>query len=178
MRWGGHSRAGQPVHFHRPGHICHARAAKWLAGWQPFLRIHACSPAACLHSWLPACMCMGFSVSQPASQPGARGRQIWRTVEMGWLPGARMPPPGARAQGAVPRDILERVRARARVSRSKFHKIRAPQCHSGLKMGTRTVVLASILLHTAYSLLVRVVQPRAYRYTGTTYRSVYRYRIR
>ena len=59
---------------------------------------------------------------------------------MGWLSGARMPPPGARAQGAVAGDILERVRARARVSRSKFHKIRAPQCHSAVKMGGRTVV--------------------------------------
>ena len=58
---------------------------------------------------------------------------------MHWMPGARMATPGARAQGAVARDILWPVRARARVSRSKFHKIRAPQCHSAVKMGGRTV---------------------------------------
>ena len=58
---------------------------------------------------------------------------------MQWLPGARMGPPGARAQGAVARDILWPVRARARVSRSKFRKIRAPQCQTAVKMGGRTV---------------------------------------
>ena len=41
---------------------------KWLAGWQPFLRIHACSPG-CLHAFsiqgcLHACDRTGFSVSQ------------------------------------------------------------------------------------------------------------------
>ena len=62
-----------------------------------------------------------------------------RTVKMQWLPGTRMAPPGARAQGAVARDILGRLRARARVSRSKFRKIRAPQCQTAVKMGGRTV---------------------------------------
>ena len=54
---------------------------------------------------------------------------------MHWLPGARMATPGARAQGAVAGDILWPLRARARVSRSKFHKIRAPQCQTAVKMG-------------------------------------------
>ena len=62
-------------------------------------------------------------------------RQLARIVKMHWLPGARMTPPGVRAQAAVAGDILVLpvhvvlwpVRARARVSRSKFHKIRAPQ---------------------------------------------------
>ena len=65
-----------------------------------------------------------------------------RTVKMHWLPGARMAPPGARAQGAVAGDILWPRRARARVSRSKFREIRAPQCQSAVKMGGRTVDLA------------------------------------
>ena len=76
--------------------------------------------------------------SDGAAQEGGgsiKGPDMARTVEMGWLPGARMAPPGARAQGAVAGDILGRVRARARVSRSKFHKIRAPQCHSAAKNG-------------------------------------------
>eukprot|EP01048_Picozoa_sp_COSAG05_P041252 COSAG05_NODE_21594_length_270_cov_4.532164_1_plen_58_part_01 len=55
------------------------------------------------------------------------------------LPGALMAPPGARAQGAVAGQILWPVRARARVSRSKFRKIRAPQCQSAVKMGEQTV---------------------------------------
>ena len=58
---------------------------------------------------------------------------------MHWLLGTRMASPGARAQGAVARDILERLRARARVSRSKFRKILAPQCQTAVKMGGRTV---------------------------------------
>ena len=66
-------------------------------------------------------------------------RQLARTVKMHWLPGARMATPGARAQGAVAGDILWPVRARARVSRSKFHKIRAPQCQNAVKMGGWTV---------------------------------------
>ena len=89
-----------------------------------------------------AAKCMGFSVSQPASQParGPRPPDMARRAKMQWLPGARMAPPGARAQGAVAGDILGNVRARARVSRSKFHKIRAPKCQNAVKMGTRTVV--------------------------------------
>ena len=71
-----------------------------------------------------------------------------RTVKMHWLPGTRMAPPGARAQGAVARDILWHLRARARVSRSKFRKIRAPQCHFTVKMGGRTVLDDSIRILT------------------------------
>ena len=63
-----------------------------------------------------------------------------RTVKMGRLPGALMAHPSARVQGAVAVDILWPVRARARVSRSKFREIRAPQCQSAVKMGDRTVV--------------------------------------
>ena len=70
-------------------------------------------------------------------------RQLARTVKMHWLPGARMAPPGARAQEAVPVDIFGPVRARARVSRSKFHKIWAPQCQNAVKMGTWSVVESS-----------------------------------
>ena len=103
---------------------------------------NSCMQPGCLHAFRAACMHVNGIFSQPASQParGPRPPDMARTVEMGWLPGARMATPGARAQGAVAGDILGRVRARARVSRSKFHKIRAPQCHSAVKMGTRTVV--------------------------------------
>ena len=68
---------------------------------------------------------------------------------MHWLPGTRMAPPGARAQGAVALHILGWLRARARVSRSKFRKIRAPQCQSAVKMGDRTVSLSTVACCTA-----------------------------
>ena len=86
--------------------------------------------------------CMNSEKWMAASQPfcGPRMADMARTVKMHWLPGARMATPGARAQGAVAGDILWPVRARARVSRSKFRKIRAPQCHFAVKMGTRTVL--------------------------------------
>jgi len=74
-----------------------------------------------------------------------------RTVKMHWLPGARMATPGARAQGAVADDILWALRARARVSRSKFRKIRAPQCQTAVKMGGRTVPHGSTVpLYSSY----------------------------
>ena len=76
-----------------------------------------------------------------------------RTVKMQWLPGTRMAPPGARAQGAVARDILGRLRARGRVSRSKFRKIRAPQCQTAVKMGGRTVLLCVKSTPSALELL-------------------------
>ena len=42
-----------------------------------------------------------------ASQPAIlRMADMARTVKMHWLPGARMAPPGVRAQGAVAADIL------------------------------------------------------------------------
>ena len=118
---------------------------EWLAGCQPFLRIHACIQG-CLHAFRAACMHVNGIFSQPASRParGPRPPDMAKTVKMHRLPGACMPPPGARAQGAVARDILWPVRARARVSRSKFHKIRAPQCQSAVKMGGRTDVVRRI----------------------------------
>jgi len=58
------------------------------------------------------------------------------------LPGARMALQGARAQGAVAWDILWPVRARAHVSRSKLHKIRAPQRHFEVKMGTKAEAIS------------------------------------
>ena len=116
-----------------------------LAGWLAAVSQNSFMQPGCLHAFRAACMHVNGIFSQPASQPamGPRPPDMARTVKMDRLPGARMPPPGARAQGAVPRDILERVRARARVSRSKFHKIRAPQCHSAVKMGTRTVLTST-----------------------------------
>ena len=111
----------------------------WLAGSHFSEFMHAAGLLACIQGCLHACAWDFQSASQPASQPGARGRQIWPVI-MHMLPGARMAPPGARAQGAVAWDILWPARARARVSRSKFHKIRAPQCHFAVKMGDRTVV--------------------------------------
>jgi len=100
-----------------------------------------------MHAGSPECMqaalnaCMNSEKWLAASQPfcGPRMADMARTVKMHRLPGARMAPPGARAQGAVAMDILWPVRARARVSRSKFRKIRAPQCQSAVKMGGRTV---------------------------------------
>ena len=72
---------------------------------------------------------------------------------MEWLPGAPEAPPGARAQGAVQADILVLGpgRARARVSRSKFRKIRAPQCQNAVKMGGWTVVFSTGIRILRYS---------------------------
>ena len=105
--------------------------------------MHADSPECCEHMQAARAACMSSEKWLPASQPfcGPRMADMARTVKMQRLPGARMAPPGARAQGAVAGDILWPVRARARVSRSKFRKIRAPQCHFAVKMGTRTVLL-------------------------------------
>ena len=113
---------------------------------------NSCMQPGCLHAFRAACMHVNGIFSQPASQParGPRPPDMARTVKMHWLPGARMAPPGARAQGAVAGDILGRVRARARVSRSKFHKIRAPQCHSAVKMGGRTVHTHTCTVHCSY----------------------------
>ena len=139
--WGAHARAGQPLHFHCPGHIWRPRAPGWLAGWLAENPIH-------MHAGSPECMQAALNAFMnsekwlAASQPfcGPRMADMASTVKMRWLPGARMATPGARAQGAVAGDILWPVRARARVSRSKFHKIRAPKCQNAVKMGTRTVV--------------------------------------
>ena len=97
--------------------------AGWLAGWLAENPSH-------MHAGSPECMqaaraaCMNSEKWLPASQPfcGPRMADMARTVKMHMLPGARMPPPGARAQGAVAGDILGTVRARARVSRSKFRE--------------------------------------------------------
>ena len=99
-----------------------------------------------MHAALNACM--NSEKWLAASQPfcGPRMADMARTVKMGRLPGARMGPPGARAQGAVAGDILWPCRARARVSRSKFREIRAPRCHFAVKMGDRTVLMHRILV--------------------------------
>ena len=113
-----------------------------LAGWLAAVSQNSFMQPGCLHAFRAACMHVNGIFSQPASQParGPRPPDMARIVKMGWLPGApAMAPQGARAQGAVAGDILRRVRARARVSRSKFHKNRAPQCQSAVKMGGGTV---------------------------------------
>ena len=126
----------------RLGHIWRPRAPGWLAGWltENPIHMHAGSPE-CMQAALNACM--NSEKWLAASQPfcGPRMADMARTVKMQRLPGARMAPPGARAQGAVAGDILWPVRARARVSRSKFRKIRAPQCQSAVKMGGWPVLL-------------------------------------
>ena len=111
----------------------------WLAGWHPFLRIHACSPGllaciqGCLHArnvWLPAShLRAGCGKHGQDSENGVAARRA-----DGRLSRAR-----ARAR---PRGLLLTTPARARAWRSIFHRIWTPQCQNAVKKRRRTVVAA------------------------------------
>ena len=69
-----------------------------------------------------------------------------------WLPGARMPTPAAREQGAVPVDIFgpfRRARAPADRNFTEFgHRI----CQTAVKMGGRTVLYSRTMQRTLHDL--------------------------
>ena len=110
----------------------------WLAGSHFSEFMHDPGLLACIQGCHHACEWDLLSDSQPASQgPGAA--RYDQESENAMAARRAHALPGARAHEAVAADILWPARARARVSRSKFRKIRAPHCHFAEKMGDRPV---------------------------------------